>query len=166
MIFISGVISTIFQTNMLCTNKTRVIYFYLNCVNFFARKRSFLLFFSGQLPPCHHPPNSWAYVHSPLYERKLKKNINIVFFSKIFSPSAWAFILVWFCRNAGRYYKHWIASWKPKSNPWNYFADDSYILRSFFNRKQYILVICLLVSFLHWFFRHRIFCLTCQVTFG
>ena len=91
MIFISGVISTIFQTNMLCTNKTRVIYFYLNCVNFFARKRSFLLFFSGQLPPCHHPPNSWAYVHSPLYERKLKKNINIVFFSKIFSPSAWAY---------------------------------------------------------------------------
>ena len=81
-----------------------------------------------------------------------------VFLQNIFAKCMGLF-LVWFCRNAGRYYKHWIASWKPKSNPWNYFADDSYILRSFFNRKQYILVICLLVSFLHWFFRHRIFVL-------
>ena len=42
MIFIYGIISIIIQQNTLCTNKTRVIYFCPNCVNFLPKT------FSGQ----------------------------------------------------------------------------------------------------------------------
>ena len=54
MIFISGVISIIFQKNKLYTNKIRAIYFCPNCINFVPENIHFLFFLGGAaaLPPC------------------------------------------------------------------------------------------------------------------
>ena len=65
MIFISGIISIIFQKNKLCTNKIRVIYFCPNCVNFLPEKVHFLIFFfffggGRRLTPCPPPPPARA----------------------------------------------------------------------------------------------------------
>ena len=56
MIFISGVISIVFQKNTLCKNKIRVIYFCRNCVNF-CHNGLFIDFFGGDdcPSPCCHP---------------------------------------------------------------------------------------------------------------
>ena len=47
MIFISGVISIVFQKNMLCTNKICVIYFCLNCVKFCLKCFIYLVSWRG-----------------------------------------------------------------------------------------------------------------------
>ena len=53
----SGITSTIIQKNTLCTNKSRVIYFCLNHVNFFPEKRkSLFVWFFGGWGDCLSPP--------------------------------------------------------------------------------------------------------------
>ena len=56
MIFISGVISIVFQKNMLCTNKICVIYFCLNCVKFCLKCFIYLVSWRGGEGVASAPP--------------------------------------------------------------------------------------------------------------
>ena len=83
MVFISGVIRIIIQKNTLCANKTRVIYFCPNCVNFLPWKRSFFFFWGGGLGVGRLLPPAPS-ARTPMQEVKFfQKIINVVCEGKI-----------------------------------------------------------------------------------
>ena len=57
MIFISEIRSKIIQKNISCTNKSPVVYFYPNYVNFLPKHIHFFFVGGMQLSPCPLPPS-------------------------------------------------------------------------------------------------------------